>query len=58
MPVFRTNQSFENDFSDEEENLGNALDAKMQGVIGLGSTVNEGGAFMIKDYAQKLRRSN
>lgn len=56
--MFRTNQSFENDFSDEEENLGNALDAKMQGVIGLGSTVNEGGAFMIKDYAQKLRRSN
>ena len=46
-----TNQSFENDFSDEDGNNENALEAKMQGVLGLGSTVNEGGAFMIKDYA-------
>jgi hypothetical protein len=30
----------------------------MQAVLGLGSTVNEGGIFMIKDFAQKLRGSN
>lgn len=56
VSVVRTNQSFENDFSDEDDK--NALDAKMQGVKGLGSTLNEGGAFMIRDYTQKLRGSN